>query len=68
MQNFPFRKAIFGLKKQQFLEAVESEQNQSSNGGDVEILVGQLKVLHTLCKRRIYKNFVMFIPNSIYNG
>ena len=33
MQNFPIRKAIFEIKKQQFLEAVESEPNQSSNGG-----------------------------------
>ena len=31
INNFPYRKAIFELKKQQFLEAVESEPNQSSN-------------------------------------
>jgi len=43
INNFPYRKAIFELKKQQFLEAVESEPNQSSNGGDVENLVAQCK-------------------------
>lgn len=57
INNFPYRKAIFELKKQQFLEAVESEPNQSSNGGDVENLVAQLKYLQTLCPPDEFKKY-----------
>ena len=64
MQKFPFRKAIFELKKQQFLEAVESEPNQSSNGGDVEILVGQLKVLQTLCEPQEFKKILLCLSQT----
>ena len=34
---------------------VESEPNQSSNWGDVETLVGKLKVLQTLCEPEEFK-------------
>ena len=64
IQKFPFRKAIFELKKQQFLEAVESEPNQSSNGGDVEILVGQLKVLQTLCEPQEFKKILLCLSQT----
>ena len=64
MQNFPYRKVIFELKKQQFLEAVESEPNQSSNGGDVEILVGQLKVLQTLCDPDEFKKILQCLSQT----
>ena len=64
MQNFPIRKAIFEIKKQQFLEAVESEPNQSSNGGDVETLVGQLKVLQTLCEPEEFKKILQCLSQT----
>ena len=64
MQNFPLHKAIFELKKQQFLEAVESEPNQSSNGGDVETLVGQLKVLQTLCEPEEFKKILQSLSQT----
>ena len=63
-QKFPFRKALFELKKQQFLEAVESEPNQSSNGGDVETLVGQLKVLQTLCDPDEFKKILQCLSQT----
>ena len=63
-QNFPITKAIFELKKQQFLEAVESEPNQSSNGGDVETLVGQLKVLQTLCEPDEFKKILQCLSQT----
>ncbi len=58
INNFPYRKVIFELKKQQFLEAVESEPNQTSNGGDVENLVAQLKYLQTLCPPDEFKKIL----------
>ena len=64
ISNFPLRKAIFELKKQQFLEAVESEPNQSSNGGDVETLVGQLKVLQTLCEPDEFKKILQCLSQT----
>ena len=64
IQNFPIRKAIFEIKKQQFLEAVESEPNQSSNGGDVETLVGQLKVLQTLCEPEEFKKILQCLSQT----
>ena len=64
IQNFPIHKAIFELKKQQFLEAVESEPNQSSNGGDVETLVGQLKVLQTLCEPEEFKKILQSLSQT----
>ena len=64
MQSFPIRKAIFEIKKQQFLEAVESEPNQSSNGGDVETLVGQLKVLQTLCEPEEFKKILQCLSQT----
>ena len=64
MQNFPLRNAIFELKKQQFLEAVESEPNQNNNGGDVETLVGQLKVLQTLCDPEEFKNILQCLSQT----
>ncbi len=64
LQNFPLHKAIFELKKQQFLEAVESEPNQSSNGGDVETLVGQLKVLQTLCEPEEFKKILQSLSQT----
>ena len=64
MQNFPIRQAIFEIKKQQFLEAVESEPNQSSNGGDVETLVGQLKVLQTLCEPEEFKKILQCLSQT----
>ena len=64
MQNFPIRKALFEIKKQQFLEAVESEPNQSSNGGDVEALVGQLKVLQTLCEPEEFKKILQCLSQT----
>ena len=64
MQKFPIHKAIFELKKQQFLEAVESEPNQSSNGGDVETLVGQLKVLQTLCEPEEFKKILQSLSQT----
>ena len=64
LQNFPYRKAIFELKKQQFLEAVESEPNQSSNGGDVENLVGQLKYLQTLCSPDEFKKILQCLSTT----
>ena len=64
MQNFPIRKALFEIKKQQFLEAVESEPNQSSNGGDVEALVGQLKVLQTLCEPEEFKKILQSLSQT----
>ena len=63
-QNFPIKKAIFELKKQQFLEAVESEPNQNSNGGDVETLVGQLKVLQTLCDAEEFKKILQLLSQT----
>lgn len=65
INNFPYRKAIFELKKQQFLEAVESEPNQSSNGGDVENLVAQLKFLQTLCPPMNSKKFCNAYPKPL---
>ena len=62
--NFPYRKAIFELKKQQFLEAVESEPNQSSNGGDVENLVAQLKYLQTLCPPEEFKKILQCLSQT----
>jgi len=62
--NFPYRKAIFELKKQQFLEAVESEPNQSSNGGDVENLVAQLKYLQTLCPPDEFKKILQCLSQT----
>ena len=64
LQSFPYRKAIFELKKQQFLEAVESEPNQSSNGGDVENLVGQLKFLQTLCSPEEFKKILQCLSTT----
>ena len=64
MQNFPLRNAIFELKKQQFLEAVESEPNQNNNGGDVETLVGQLKVLQTLCDPEEFKKILQCLSQT----
>ena len=64
MQNFPIRKTIFELKKQQFLEAVESEPNQSGNGADVEALVGQLKVLQTLCEPEEFKKILQCLSQT----
>ena len=64
LQNFPYRKAIFELKKQQFLEAVESEPNQSSNGGDVENLVAQLKFLQTLCPPEEFKKILQCLSTT----
>ena len=64
LQKFPFRKVIFEIKKQQFLEAVESEPNQSSNGGDVESLVGQLKVLQTLCEPEEFKKILQCLSQT----
>ena len=64
IQKFPIHKAIFELKKQQFLEAVESEPNQSSNGGDVETLVGQLKVLQTLCEPEEFKKILQSLSQT----
>ena len=64
INNFPYRKAIFELKKQQFLEAVESEPNQSSNGGDVENLVAQLKYLQTLCPPEEFKKILQCLSQT----
>ena len=64
INNFPYRKAIFELKKQQFLEAVESEPNQSSNGGDVENLVAQLKYLQTLCPPDEFKKILQCLSQT----
>ena len=64
LNNFPYRKAIFELKKQQFLEAVESEPNQSSNGGDVENLVAQLKYLQTLCPPDEFKKILQCLSQT----
>ena len=64
LQNFPYRKAIFELKKQQFLEAVESEPNQNSNGGDVENLVAQLKYLQTLCSQDEFKKILQCLSTT----
>ena len=64
INNFPYRKAIFELKKQQFLEAVESEPNQSSNGGDVENLVAQLKFLQTLCPPDEFKKILQCLSQT----
>ena len=64
VNNFPYRKAIFELKKQQFLEAVESEPNQSSNGGDVENLVAQLKYLQTLCPPDEFKKILQCLSQT----
>ena len=64
INNFPYRKAIFELKKQQFLEAVESEPNQSSNGGDVENLVAQLKHLQTLCPPDEFKKILQCLSQT----
>ena len=64
INNFPYRKAIFELKKQQFLEAVESEPNQSSNGGDVENLVAQLKYLQTLCSPDEFKKILQCLSQT----
>ena len=62
--NFPYRKAIFELKKQQFLEAVESEPNQNNNGGDVENLVAQLKYLQTLCPPDEFKKILQCLSQT----
>ena len=64
INNFPYRKAIFELKKQQFLEAVESEPNQNSNGGDVENLVAQLKYLQTLCPPDEFKKILQCLSQT----
>jgi WD40 repeat protein len=64
MSYSQIRKAIFELKKQQFLEAVESEPNQNSNGGDVETLVGQLKVLQTLCEPEEFKKILQCLSQT----
>ena len=64
INNFPYRKALFELKKQQFLEAVESEPNQSSNGGDVENLVAQLKYLQTLCPPDEFKKILQCLSQT----
>ena len=64
INNFPYRKVIFELKKQQFLEAVESEPNQSSNGGDVENLVAQLKYLQTLCPPDEFKKILQCLSQT----
>ena len=64
VNNFPYRKAIFELKKQQFLEAVESEPNQNSNGGDVENLVAQLKYLQTLCPPDEFKKILQCLSQT----
>ena len=64
INNFPYRKAIFELKKQQFLEAVESEPNQSNNGGDVENLVAQLKYLQTLCPPDEFKKILQCLSQT----
>ena len=64
INNFPYRKAVFELKKQQFLEAVESEPNQSSNGGDVENLVAQLKYLQTLCPPDEFKKILQCLSQT----
>ena len=64
INNFPYSKAIFELKKQQFLEAVESEPNQSSNGGDVENLVAQLKYLQTLCPPDEFKKILQCLSQT----
>ena len=64
INNFPYRKVIFELKKQQFLEAVESEPNQTSNGGDVENLVAQLKYLQTLCPPDEFKKILQCLSQT----
>ena len=64
INNFPYHKAVFELKKQQFLEAVESEPNQSSNGGDVENLVAQLKYLQTLCPPDEFKKILQCLSQT----
>ena len=70
INNFPYRKAIFELKKQQFLEAVESEPNQSSNGGDVENLVAQYNpnIPEPLNNNLNYPNNPNYINNNINNN
>ena len=64
INNFPYRKVIFELKKQQFLEAVESEPNQNNNGGDVENLVAQLKYLQTLCPPDEFKKILQCLSQT----
>ena len=64
INNFPYRKVIFELRKQQFLEAVESEPNQTSNGGDVENLVAQLKYLQTLCPPDEFKKILQCLSQT----
>ena len=63
-QNFSYKLALFEIKKEKFLEAVETEPDPNNNNKDVEILVKQLKEIQKLCPQEEFAKLLKCLSNT----
>ena len=63
-QNFSYKLALFEIKKEKFLEAVETEPDPNNNNKDVEILVKQLKEIQKLCPQEEFEKLLKCLSNT----
>ena len=63
-QNFSYKLALFEIKKEKFLEAVETEPDPNNNNKDVELLVKQLKEIQKLCSQEEFDKLLKCLSNT----
>ena len=62
--NFNYKAALYEIKKEKFLEAVETVPDPNNNNSEVENLVKELKEIHKLCDKNEFQKLLKCLSNT----
>ena len=62
--NFNYKAALYEIKKEKFLEAVETVPDPNNNNSEVENLVRELKEIHKLCDKNEFQKLLKCLSNT----
>ena len=62
--KFNYKAALYEIKKEKFLEAVETVPDPNNNNSEVENLVKELKEIHKLCDKNEFQKLLKCLSNT----